>query len=131
MRWDGNGQRGHCVRYRPMSRSHLPWAYSLAQRATGMWTELARWTCARDVLARTRKASKTVLAEIFREAVDYESDGECEHVEPQEEPMLPASEVVAMELLAQHRVEATLTQARALKASAEVLQEYRALGGDI
>ena len=44
--------------------------------------------------------------------------------------MLPMSEVVAMELLAQHRVEATLTQAQALKARAEVLHEYRALGGN-
>jgi hypothetical protein len=87
--------------------------------------------CARRTGGQTQGVKNLVLAKIFHEAVDYESDGECEHVEPQEEPMLPASEVVAMELLAQHRVEATLTQARALKARAEVLQEYRALGGDI
>ena len=88
--------------------------------------------CARRTGGATQGVKNFIMAKSYQEpGGDYESEGEdAEPVEPQEEPMLPMSEVVAMELLAQHRVEATLTQAQALKARAEVLQEYRALGGD-
>ncbi len=87
--------------------------------------------CARRTGGYTQGVKNLVLAKIFQEpGIDYQSDEEVEPVEPQEEPMLPASEVVAMELLAHHRAEMTLTQAQSLKARAEVLQEYRALGGD-
>ena len=88
--------------------------------------------CARRTGGNTQGVKNLVLAKIYQEpGVDYQSDEEVEPiVEPQEEPLLPASEVAAMEMIARHRAEMTLTQAQALKARAEVLQEYRALGGD-
>ena len=49
--------------------------------------------------------------------------------DPQDEPLIPMSEVAAMEALAQKRAETALIQAQSLKARVEVLHEYRALGG--
>jgi len=87
--------------------------------------------CARRTGGHTQGVRSLVLAKIYQDpGADYESDEEVDPVEPMEEPMMPASEVAAMEMLARHRAETTLMQAQALKARAEVLQEYRALGGD-
>ena len=80
----------------------------------------------------TQQVKNFVRARIYHdESVDYESDAdEAEPTDVQEEPMVPISEIAAMELLARNRDEATLAHAQSLKARAEVLTEYRTLGGD-
>jgi hypothetical protein len=87
--------------------------------------------CARRTGGHTQGVRSLVLAKIYQDpGVDYESDEELEPADPMEEAWIPSSEVAAMEMLARHRAETTLTQAQALKARAEILHEYRALGGD-
>ena len=87
---------------------------------------------ARRTGGTSEQVKNFVRARIYQdESVDYESDAdEAEPTDAQEEPMVPVSEIAAMELLARNRDEATLAHAQSLKARAEVLTEYRTLGGD-
>ena len=85
---------------------------------------------ARRTGGSTHKIKSLVHDRIYNDpALSFERDTEdAEPLDLQEEPMVPAADVAAMELAAQCRHEATLAQAQTLKARSQVLPEYCAMG---
>ena len=78
----------------------------------------------------TQKLKELVLAKVFQEDADYESDEEPAEYTQSDEPSVSIAEITALERLTHQRAETNLVNAQALVARAAVLQSYQALAGD-